>query len=89
MFIWDIENAYLQKIREIDKHVCPSFFLPASDVQANCDDVQAFATFGKLVLDCESVETRSCQANYFGKTKYISDTLDFLGSCWRAENIKT
>jgi hypothetical protein len=49
--------TYLQKVREINEHIVPSFFLSAGNVNADCDDVDAFATFGKLVLDGKGVQT--------------------------------
>lgn len=50
------EEAYLEQVGEVDKHVVPRLLLAACDVEADGDDVHALPTLGKLVLDGEGIQ---------------------------------
>lgn len=53
---WGGKGAYLEQVREVDKHVVASLLLSACDVEADGDDVHALPTLGELVLDGEGIQ---------------------------------
>jgi hypothetical protein len=47
----------LKQIREVNEHVRVGVFLPASDVEAHCDNIHALPAFGEFVLDGKSIHS--------------------------------
>lgn len=59
--------THLQEVGEIDKHVLVTgIFLPASDVQADGDDIHTLSALGKLVLQGERIESYGRVTYAFG-----------------------
>jgi hypothetical protein len=48
-------GLYLEKVREIDKHIVARFFLPARNIETDGYNVETFPPFSKLVLHREGV----------------------------------
>jgi hypothetical protein len=68
---------HLEEVREIDEHIVTCLLLPACNIETDSDNVEAFPPFRKLVLHCESVQSRCRKRDNVRQSQNRSDALDF------------
>jgi hypothetical protein len=68
---------HLEEVREIDEHIVTRLLLSACDIETDSDDVEALPPFRKLVLHCESVQSRCRKRDNVRQSQNRSDALDF------------
>lgn len=56
----------LQEIGEVDEHVVAGFFLPACNVETDCNDVHVLAALCKPVFKGEGIHPYRCVLDNFG-----------------------
>lgn len=69
--------VHLEEVREINEHIVTRLLLPTCYIEADSDDVEALPPFRKLVLHCESVQSRCRKRDYVGQSQNRSNALDF------------
>jgi hypothetical protein len=68
---------HLEEVREIDKHIVTRLLLSTCNIETDSDDVEALPPFRKLVLHCESVQSRCRKRDNIRQSQNRSDALDF------------
>ncbi len=74
----ELEDVYLQEIREIDEHVLPCFLLTTRYVYTDGDDVQILPSLGEFVLDGKSVHANRGGSYNVGETERVCHAVYLL-----------